>query len=52
MAEVVKLPDIIERFTSLGIEAVGSTPEAHAAAWQADAERYSKIVKIAKVRAE
>ncbi len=52
MAEVVKLPDIVERFTALGIEPVGSTPEEHAAAWKSDTERFSRIVRAARVRAE
>ena len=45
MAKVVKLPDIVQRFGQLGIDPVGSTPEAYAAINKADYEKYAKLVK-------
>ncbi len=52
MAEIVKLPEIVQRFAALGIEPVGSTPEDQAAQWKSDAERFSKVVKSAGAKAE
>ncbi len=52
MAEIVKLPDIVQRFASLGIESVGSTPEEQTAQWKSDAERFSKVVKSVGAKAE
>ena len=52
IAEVVKLPDIIQRFANLGIEAAGSTPEQQAAQWRSEAERFSRAVKQVGVKAD
>ena len=45
MAKVVKQPDVVQRFTQLGIDPVGSTPEAYAALNKADYEKYAGLVK-------
>ncbi|MBV9189004.1 MAG: tripartite tricarboxylate transporter substrate binding protein [Betaproteobacteria bacterium] len=45
MAKVVRLPDVVQRFTQLGIEPVGSTPEAYMQQNKADYEKYGAIVK-------
>jgi tripartite-type tricarboxylate transporter receptor subunit TctC len=45
MAKVVKQPDVVQRFTQLGIDAVGSTPEAYATLNKSDYEKYAKLVK-------
>jgi tripartite-type tricarboxylate transporter receptor subunit TctC len=45
VAKAVKQHDVVQRFSQLGIDAVGSTPEAYAAANKADYEKYAKIVK-------
>ena len=52
VAEVVKSPAMAERMTTLGIDAVGSTPEAYAAQHVADRERYGRAVKTAGIRPE
>lgn len=52
IAEVVKLPDVMQRFAGLGIESVGSTPEEQAAQWRADAERFSRAIKLAGTKSE
>ena len=52
IAEVLKLPDMITRATGLGIEPVGSSPENYASSLRADAERYSRAVKISGAKAE
>ncbi|MBI2319436.1 MAG: tripartite tricarboxylate transporter substrate binding protein [Betaproteobacteria bacterium] len=50
--EVLKLPDFITRATALGIEPVGSSPEDYASSLRADAERYSRAVKMSGAKAE
>ena len=59
---VVRLADAISaavqhaetrsRFNTLGIDAVGSTPEAYAKQIRSDIARYAKVVKLAGVRAD
>jgi tripartite-type tricarboxylate transporter receptor subunit TctC len=45
VATVVKQPDVVKRFTELGIEAVGSTPADYAALNKTEYEKYGKLVK-------
>ena len=45
VAKAVKQPDVVQRFTQLGIEPVGSTPEAYAQANKADFDKYATIVR-------
>ena len=52
VADVVKSPAMAERMTTLGIDAVGSTPEAYAAQHTADRERYGRAVKTADIKPE
>jgi tripartite-type tricarboxylate transporter receptor subunit TctC len=52
VAQVVKLPDIVERMKSLGIEPIGATGDEWAKLLKADAERYSKAVKISGAKVE
>jgi tripartite-type tricarboxylate transporter receptor subunit TctC len=48
--KAVKQPDVAQRFSQLGIEPVGSTPEAYNAANRANYEKYAKLVKAAGVK--
>jgi tripartite-type tricarboxylate transporter receptor subunit TctC len=50
VAKVVKQPDVAQRFTQLGIDAVGSTPEAYGQINKADYEKYAAIVKATGVK--
>ena len=52
VADIVKSPAMAERMTTLGIDAVGSTPEAYAAQHLADRERYGRAVKTAGIKPE
>jgi tripartite-type tricarboxylate transporter receptor subunit TctC len=52
VARVVKLPDIVERMKSLGIEPIGASGDDWARLLKADAERYSKAVKISGAKVE
>jgi tripartite-type tricarboxylate transporter receptor subunit TctC len=45
IAKVVKQPDVLQRFTQLGIDPAGSTPEAYATLNKSDYEKYAKLVK-------
>jgi len=45
MAKVVKQPDVVKRFTELGIDAVGSSPADYAALNKTEYEKYGKLVK-------
>jgi tripartite-type tricarboxylate transporter receptor subunit TctC len=50
VAKVVKQPDVAQRFRQLGIDAVGSTPEAYGQINEADYEKYAAIVKATGVK--
>jgi len=52
VARVVKMPDIVERMKALGIEPIGASGEEWAKLLKADAERYSKAVKISGAKVE
>ena len=52
IAQAVQHRDVAQRYTTLGIDAVGSTPEAYAAQNRADFAKYAKAVKAAGVKAE
>jgi tripartite-type tricarboxylate transporter receptor subunit TctC len=52
IAKAVRHPDTLQRFTTLGIDPVGNTPEAYAAQIRIDIEKYAKAVKISGVKAE
>ena len=45
-------PDTVKRFTQLGIEAVGSTPQEYAAVIRASDKRYAEVVRVSGVRAD
>jgi tripartite-type tricarboxylate transporter receptor subunit TctC len=44
-ARAVKQPEVVQRFKQLGIDAVGSTPEALAAQNRLNYEKYARVVK-------
>jgi tripartite-type tricarboxylate transporter receptor subunit TctC len=50
IASAVKVPDVEGRLNQLGIEPVGSAPDAYAAMNKADYEKYAKIVKATGAR--
>jgi tripartite-type tricarboxylate transporter receptor subunit TctC len=52
VAQVVKLPDVIERMKNLGIDPLGIPGAEWAPLLKADAERYSKAVKISGAKVE
>src|SRR5882762_747306 len=52
VAQVVRLPDIVERMKGLGIEPLGVSGDEWAKLLKSDAERYSKAVKISGAKVE
>ena len=52
LARAAKHPEVVKRFTQLGIDAVGSTPQEYAAQIRADHQRYSEVVRVAGVKAD
>ena len=52
IAKAVRHPDILPRFTALGIDPVGSTPDAYAASIRAALEKYAKAVKVSGAQAQ
>jgi tripartite-type tricarboxylate transporter receptor subunit TctC len=52
IAQAVHHRDVAQRYLTLGIDPVGSSPEAYAAQNRTDVEKYARVVKAAGVRAE
>ena len=52
VASAVQHPEVMQRFSALGIDPVGSTPEAYAAQTRIDIEKYARAVKAAGVKVE
>jgi len=52
IVRVIHLPDIKERFTSIGIETVGSSPQELTAAMKSEIARTGKLIKEAGIRTE
>lgn len=52
IAQIVRMPEVRERLTTLGIEPVGSTPEQLAAAMKADIARWAAVAKSASIKAD
>ena len=54
-AEIVKSlkqPDVIERYTALGIESVTSTPQEFTRIIKSDLTKYLKVIKDADIKME
>ena len=52
IAQAVRHQDVVQRYTTLGIDPVGSTPEEYAAQNRTDFVKYAKVVKAARLNAE
>jgi tripartite-type tricarboxylate transporter receptor subunit TctC len=52
VAKAVKSPEVAQRYAQLGIEPVGSTPEAYASGIRAAYDRYREAVRISGAKAE
>ena len=47
---MLNMPDVKERFLSVGIEVVTSSPEQFAAAIKSDIAKWSKVIKDADIK--
>ena len=52
VTSAVQHPEVMQRFSVLGIDPVGSTPEAYAAQTRIDIEKYARAVKAAGVKVD
>jgi tripartite-type tricarboxylate transporter receptor subunit TctC len=52
VAKVVRSPELGERLTQLGMEPVGSTPEAYDAVIRSEIDKWSRVVKAAGIKVE
>ena len=52
LARVLALPDVKERFVTLGADITPSTPERFGAVMKADADKWGKVVKAAHIKAD
>jgi tripartite-type tricarboxylate transporter receptor subunit TctC len=52
VVRVIQVPDIKEKFASIGIETVGSSPQELTAAMKSEISRTSKLIKEAGIRTE
>ena len=51
IANIVQVPEIRERMTSIGIDPIGGTPEALAAQLRADLDRWTRVARAAGIKA-
>lgn len=52
MVALLKLPDVVERFNTLGLDIIANTPKEFAAQMKADMARLGKVIKDAGITAE
>ena len=52
IVRILQMPEMKEKFSTMGADATGSTPEQLAAFMKSDASKWAKILKAAGVRAE
>jgi tripartite-type tricarboxylate transporter receptor subunit TctC len=52
VAKAVHAPELTERLAQLGMEPVGSTPEAYGALIQSEIEKWTRVVKTAGIKLE
>jgi tripartite-type tricarboxylate transporter receptor subunit TctC len=50
MAQVLKLPDIVQRLVDLGFVPIGSTPEHYARLLASETEKWAKVIRAANIR--
>ena len=52
ISKITAMPDVKERFATLGLEPVGNTPEEFGAYIKAEIERWGKVIRDAKIGSE
>jgi tripartite-type tricarboxylate transporter receptor subunit TctC len=49
---IIALPETKEKFSQLGLDVVGGTPEAFAKQMRAEGEKWAKVIKAANIKAK
>ena len=52
IGQVVRSPDMVQRFTALGMEPVGSTPEAYDQVIATEIDKWTRVVRQANIKVE
>jgi tripartite-type tricarboxylate transporter receptor subunit TctC len=52
IARVIALPDVKERFATLGLDPVGGTPDDFARDLRAEGEKWAKVIRAANIKAQ
>jgi tripartite-type tricarboxylate transporter receptor subunit TctC len=52
IASIVKIPEVREKFVSLGAEPIANTPEQFAAFTRSEFDRYAKVIRDGNIKAE
>jgi tripartite-type tricarboxylate transporter receptor subunit TctC len=52
IARALHAPDVREKFTASGLEAIGGTPEEFGAFLRAETAKWAKVIKAANIKAE
>jgi tripartite-type tricarboxylate transporter receptor subunit TctC len=52
IGRIITLPDVKERFATLGLDPVGSTPEDFAHQLRAEGEKWAKLIRAANLKAQ
>jgi tripartite-type tricarboxylate transporter receptor subunit TctC len=52
LLKIMKMPDVVDRFASLGVEALSSSPEELGAYVKAEIASFAKLIKAANIRAD
>ena len=49
---ILKMPDVKERFAAIGVDVVGNTPDEFAAQIRAEVVKWGKVIKDANIKVE
>ena len=52
IGRIIALPDVKERFTTLGLDPVGGTPDDFASDLRAEGEKWEKVIRTANIKAQ
>jgi len=52
IARIIALPDVTERFATLGLDPVGGTPDAFGRDMRAEGEKWAKVIRAADLKAQ
>lgn len=52
IVRIIALPELKERFETLGLDPVGGTPEAFARQLKAEGEKWAKVIRAANIKAQ